>query len=115
MTVRKDAMAADVEQSETATLAQARAHARAQAARAGRTSRTVPPSAAVDLPPGIAPQAIIWDETIDVGGYCALRLPRHSRLRINDLGGDACVGFTAYNARQTSERLNVLAVAGICC
>jgi len=95
------------EQSETATLAQARDHARAQAGLTERALRTVPPSLAADLPPAVDPTAVVWDETIDVGGYCALRLPRYSHLHISDLDGDGCVGFLAYNARQTSERLNV--------
>ena len=95
------------EQSETATLAQARAHARAQAGFAERTLRTVPPSQAADLPPAVDPATVVWDETLDVGGYCALRLPRHSHLHISDLGGDACIGFIVYNAGQPSERLNV--------
>jgi uncharacterized protein len=100
-------MAPQRERSETATLTQARAHARGQAERVARTARTVPPSEAIDLPPGVAGEAVIWDETIDLGGYCGVRLPRHAQVRISDLAGDASVSVVVYNARQPSERLNV--------
>jgi urea carboxylase-associated protein 2 len=100
-------MAPEIERSETATLEQAREHARAQAGRSARTGRTMPPSAAVDLPPPADSQTVFWDETVDVGGYSGLRLPRHSHLRISDLSGDCCVSIVVYNARQTSERVNV--------
>jgi urea carboxylase-associated protein 2 len=100
-------MAPEVEGSETATLEQAREHARAQAGRSAPTGPTMPPSAAIDLPSGVDSEMVFWDETVDVGGYSGLRVPRGSHLRIEDLAGDACVSLVVYNARQPSERLNV--------
>ena len=100
-------MSRERERSETATLTQARAHARAQAGLAAQTLRTVPPSDATDLPPGVVGQTVIWDETVDVGGYCGIRLPRCAQVRVSDLVGDACVNVVVYNARQPNERLNV--------
>lgn len=100
-------MVQGIGRSETATLEQAREHARAQAGRSALTGRTVPPSQAIDLPPAVDVQTVFWDETIDVGGYSGLRVPRHSHLRLTDLGGDGCVSVVVYNARQPSERLNV--------
>ncbi|HVJ95506.1 MAG TPA: urea amidolyase associated protein UAAP1, partial [Acidimicrobiia bacterium] len=91
----------------TATLEQARAHARAQAAANATTVVTIPSTAASDLPHGIAGADVIWDETIGIGGYTALRLPRHARLRITDVDGDACVGLVVFNAKQPAERSNV--------
>lgn len=100
-------MAPERQRSETATLEQARRHARAQAGRSARTLRTMPPSSATDLPPGVDNRLVLWDETIDVGSYTGLRLPRHAHLRISDLAGDSCVGLVVYNAHQPSERLNI--------
>ena len=100
-------MSPQIGRSETATLEQAREHARAQAGRSARTGRTMPPSQAIDLPTAVDAQTVFWDETVDVGGYSGLRLPRHSHLRITDLHGDGCVSLVVYNARQPSERLNV--------
>ncbi|HUP72038.1 MAG TPA: urea amidolyase associated protein UAAP1 [Acidimicrobiales bacterium] len=67
----------------------------------------MPPSAAISLPSGVDSQMVFWDETVDVGGYSGLRVPRGSYLRIADLAGDACVSLVVYNAWQPSERLNV--------
>jgi uncharacterized protein len=100
-------MSPEIDRSETATLEQAREHARAQAGRSARTGRTMPASAAVDLPTAVDAETVVWDETIDVGGYSGLRVPRHSHLRITDLTGDGGVSLVVYNARQPSERLNV--------
>jgi urea carboxylase-associated protein 2 len=91
----------------TSTLAGARAHARSLAAAATSAGLTVPSSAAVDLPAGVDPSSVIWDETIDLGGYSSRALPRGTVLRIVDLEGDGCVQLLVYNAAKTTERLNV--------
>jgi len=85
----------------------AQAHARAQAGMTAATQPTIPASAATGLPDGVAPEAVLWDETIGTGGYAVRRLPRGSRLRITDLDGDACAGLVVHNARRPEERLNV--------
>jgi hypothetical protein len=71
----------------------ARAHARAQAGTVAATQPTIPASSAVDLPEGVDPALVLWDERIGGGGYAVRRLPRGSRLRITDLDGDACAGW----------------------
>jgi hypothetical protein len=45
----------------TATTTGARDHARAMAGTVDEAMPTVPPSAARDLPPGIAPADVLWD------------------------------------------------------
>jgi urea carboxylase-associated protein 2 len=92
---------------DTATPAAARAHARAQAGTPAETMRTVPATAASDLPPGVDAADVLWDETIPVGGYAARVLPLGSRLRVTDVAGDACIQVLVYNAAQPTERLNV--------
>lgn len=91
----------------TQTLAGARAHARSQAGTAAISGPTVPSSAAADLPPETAGSRIVWDETIDAGGYASRRLPRNAVLRISDAEGDACVQLLVHNAARPTERLNV--------
>ena len=68
---------------------------------------TVPPSAAVDLPDGVAAADVLWDEVVAGGGYTRSSLPRGARLRLTDLEGDACAGVLLHRADRPSERLNV--------
>src|SRR5215217_3837600 len=91
----------------TGTLADARAHARAQAGAATVTGATIPSTSAIDLPPGVESRDVLWDERVPLGGYAAVHLPRHARLRLTDTGGDANVAAVAFNARHTAERSNV--------
>ncbi len=92
---------------DTSTPLKAREHARAQAGTTVRAMPTVPASAARDLPPGVNARDVVWDETIDAGGYASRVLRRGTRLRLTNEGGDACANFLAYNADQSIERLNV--------
>lgn len=91
----------------TRTLEQARAHARAQAEHARHTAATIPSTSAVDLPADVNADDVIWDEAIALGGYTAIRLPRHARLRLVDLSGDANAALIVFNQRGTAERANV--------
>ena len=85
----------------------AQAHARAQAGTVAATQPTIPASSATDLPDGVEPGRVVWDERLGAGGYAVRRLPRGSRLRFTDLDGDACAGLVVHNARRPEERLNV--------
>jgi hypothetical protein len=92
---------------ETSTLAGARAHARSLADGVTEHGITVPSTTAMNLPNGVDPTTVIWDERIELGNYSSRRLPRASVLRITDVEGDACVQLLVYNARATAERVNV--------
>ena len=87
--------------------ASARVHARAMAGTRVEAMPTVPAEGASDLPPGVTPQAMLWEETIGAGGYAAKELERGARLRLVDLRGDACVSMLVFNAERPIERLNV--------
>jgi hypothetical protein len=50
---------------------------------------------------------MIWEETLDAGGYAAKELARGARLRLLDLHGDGCVSMLVFNAERPIERLNV--------
>ena len=84
----------------------ARDHARAMAGTVVEAMPQLPP-AARDLPAGIYPQDLLWEETIAAGGYATRVLARGSRLRLIDLKGDACASLLLFNAAMPSERLNV--------
>ena len=94
----------------TSTPAGAREHARAQAeseAARVRGKPTLPVSSAVDLPPEVPRDALVWDETLELSAYAARVLERGSRVRIENLSGDACAQLLLYNADHPAERLNV--------
>ena len=92
----------------TASLAGARDHARRPGRdRGARHSARSPRTGAIDLPAGVAPTDVRWDETVAAGGYATHELPRGSVLRIADVEGDACVHLVVHHARATAERLNV--------
>lgn len=93
--------------STTADPAGARAHARAMAGTRVEAMPTIPATAATDLPPGVASDDVVWDETIAAGGYAARLLKRGSRLRLCDVHGDAAVAMLVFNAERPVERLNV--------
>ena len=90
----------------TATPAGAREHARAQEGVAARTQPTVPARNAAELPAGVDPADVVWEETIGAAGYCTSVLPRGARLRLVDVGGDACAGLVVISAANPAERLN---------
>ncbi len=84
----------------------ARDHARAQGAMRVEAMPTLPP-VADDLPAGVAPDDLLWEQTIAGGGYATRCLPRGARLRLIDVYGDAAATIQIWNAGQPAERLNV--------
>ncbi|WP_328458687.1 urea amidolyase associated protein UAAP1 [Amycolatopsis sp. NBC_00438] len=93
--------------STTATTYGARDHARAQAGTVVDTMPSIPASTWSSPPPGVAPEALTWAETIAGGGYTHKVLARGTRLRLTDVEGDACAHLLLFNADQPWERLNV--------
>jgi uncharacterized protein len=91
----------------TATTAGARDHARAQAGTRVLAMPTVPAAAAENLPVGVSPDAVVWEETLEHGEYAGHHLPRGAVVRMTDLDGAACAHTAVHNAAQPSERLNV--------
>ncbi len=85
----------------------ARAHARAMAGIRVEAMPTVPAADAPDLPEGVTPESMLWEETIGAGGYAAKELARGARLRLIDLEGDACVSMLVFNGERPVERLNI--------
>lgn len=84
----------------------ARDHARSMAGTKVEAMPMLPP-AADDLPPGVAADDLVWEETIAAGGYATRRLARGARLRLIDTRGDGCAALQLFNAEMPTERLNV--------
>jgi len=84
----------------------ARDHARAQGGTRVETMPVLPPVAG-DLPAGVGPEDLVWEETIAPGGYASRRLARGTRLRLIDKAGDAAASLNIFNAEMPTERLNV--------
>ncbi|MDM7955258.1 urea amidolyase associated protein UAAP1 [Blastomonas sp.] len=84
----------------------ARDHARSMAGTVVEAMPVLPPVAS-DLPEAVAPDDLVWEETIAPGGYATRRLARGSRLRLIDTKGDACAALMLFNAEMPTERLNV--------
>ncbi|TVV76812.1 urea amidolyase associated protein UAAP1 [Sphingomonas solaris] len=84
----------------------ARAHARAMGDTVVEAMPLLPPRAD-DLPAGVAPEDLLWEETIAAGGYASRRIARGTRLRLIDLRGDACASLLLFNADMPAERLNI--------
>lgn len=91
----------------------AQAHARAQGGTQVESMPTLPASAAKQPPAGVDPADLIWEETVAPYGYAAHRIDRGGRLRLVDVGGDACASLLIFNAEQPIERLNVADTAKV--
>jgi uncharacterized protein len=91
----------------TADPVRARDHARSMAGLTAEAMPTVPAGHAADLPPGVAPASVIWEETVAGGGYAGRQLGRGARLRLTDLKGDASISLLVFNAERPVERLNI--------
>lgn len=91
----------------TATTTGARDHARAMEGTRVEAMPSLPPADAPDLPVGVDPASVIWDEVVAGGGYAWATVPRGARIRLTDLHGDACAGLLLHRADRPAERLNV--------
>ncbi|WP_062516570.1 urea amidolyase associated protein UAAP1 [Demequina gelatinilytica] len=91
----------------TATPAQARDDARGRAGTAVEAMPYLPPSSSPHVPDGVDPGDLVWAETVAGPGYAHATLARGSRIRLEDVTGDACAHVVLVSALQRSERLNV--------
>ena len=94
-------------QHETGTVGAARADARAQAGRVAEAMPYLPASSTPFPPPGVDADLLVWAETAAAGGYTHKVLARGSRIRLEDVTGEACAHVLLYNALEPWERLNV--------
>jgi urea carboxylase-associated protein 2 len=92
---------------QTDSVRASQADARAQAARTSDYRPYRPASTSPHIPGGVDPTALTWAETVAPGGYTHQVVARGTRIRLDDPTGLACAHLIAYNALETSERLNV--------
>jgi uncharacterized protein len=100
-------MATVADQHETDTVGNARADARAQGGKAAAAMPYLPASSTPYPPPGIDVDTLTWAETVAGGNYAHKVLARGTRVRLEDVTGEACAHVIAYNALEAWERLNV--------
>lgn len=93
--------------SETASPYGAMKHARAMGNRFVEAMPHLPAKNAKNLPKNISPEKVIWDETIEAGGYSSHRLKRGAMVELTDIYGDACASILIFNNECNVERLNV--------
>jgi uncharacterized protein len=92
---------------DTETVALARADARAQGGRIADAMPYLPASSTPYPPPGVAPDSLTWAETVAGGNYAHKVVARGTRVRLEDVTGEACAHVLLYNALEPWERLNV--------
>lgn len=85
---------------------------RARADARGRASESewmpyLPPTLAPFAPADVDQDDLLWAETVAPGGYTHLRVARGTRIRLEDVTGDACAHLLVFNAVVPGERLNV--------
>jgi urea carboxylase-associated protein 2 len=85
----------------------AQAHARSMDGTVVETMATIPASAAGEWPAEAQTAKKLWAETVAGGNYTALSVARGALIELTDIYGDANAHIVAYNATDTSERLNV--------
>jgi uncharacterized protein len=100
-------MVATPAQHETDTVGAARADARAQAGRVAEAMPYLPASSTPFPPPGVDADLLVSAEMVAAGGYTHKVLARGSRIRLEDVTGEACAHVLLYNAVEPWERLNV--------
>jgi uncharacterized protein len=100
-------MATAADQHETDTVGNARADARAQGGKVAAAMPYRPASSTPYPPPGVDVATLTWAETVAGGNYTHKVLARGTRVRLEDVTGEACAHVLAYNALEPWERLNV--------
>ncbi|VXB96354.1 urea amidolyase associated protein UAAP1 [Aeromicrobium sp. 9AM] len=92
---------------DTASVLAARADARAQGANVSDWMPYLPAATSPFAPHGVDPSTLVWAETVAPGGYTHKVVARGTRLRLEDVTGDACAHVLVFNALEPWERLNV--------
>jgi uncharacterized protein len=91
----------------TGTTYGARDHARAQEGTQVHAMPVLPAAGWPAGPPeGVAPEDLVWAETVAGGNYTHKALARGTELRLTDTAGDACAHVLLYADGRPWERLN---------
>ncbi|WP_119696036.1 urea amidolyase associated protein UAAP1 [Microbacterium halotolerans] len=91
----------------TDTVANSRADARARGALVSDWMPHLPAVSSPFAPEGVDPAGLTWAETVAPGGYTHRVIARGTRVRLDDVTGDANAHVLLFNALEPWERLNV--------
>jgi uncharacterized protein len=100
-------MATVADEHETGTVLLARADARARGGKVADAMPYLPASSTPFPPPGVEPSTLTWAETVAGGNYTHRVIARGTRIRLEDVSGEACAHVLIFNALEPWERLNV--------
>lgn len=100
-------MATVADEHDTDTVPSARADARAQGGRIADAMPYLPASSTPFAPPGVEPGTLVWAETVGGGNYAHKVIARGTRVRLDDVTGEACAHVLLFNALEPCDRLNV--------
>lgn len=84
----------------------ARDDARAQGNKESPYQPYLPASETPYPPKGVEKDALVWAETVAPGGYTHKVVARGTRIRFEDVEGEACAHVLLFNADQPWERYN---------
>lgn len=90
----------------TDSLSSARDDARSQEGQLRDWMQYLPASASPFCPEDVDPDTLTWAETVAPGGYTHKVIARGTRLRFEDVDGEACAHVVLYNALEPWERYN---------
>ncbi|SDZ49602.1 urea amidolyase associated protein UAAP1 [Herbiconiux ginsengi] len=91
----------------TNTVLAAQSDARAQGNLLAHVMPYVPADTSPFLPNDVPAMSAVWAETVQGGGYAHRIVARGTRIRFEDVSGDACAHLVLFNADAPRERLNV--------
>lgn len=91
----------------THTVFAAQSDARSQGNLVASAMPYVPAATSPFLPADIPASSVVWAETVQGGGYTHRVVARGTRIRFEDVSGDACAHVLLFNADAPWERLNV--------
>ncbi|MBV9446466.1 MAG: urea carboxylase-associated family protein [Streptosporangiaceae bacterium] len=100
-------MATGTNAHETGTVLSARVDARARGGKVADAMPYLPANSTPFPPPGVAASTLTWAETVADGNYTHKVIARGTRVRLEDVTGEACAHIVIYNAVAPWERLNV--------
>lgn len=100
-------MAAVADPRDTDTVFSARADARARGGKVADAMPYLPAASTPFPPPGVQLSMLSWAETVAGGNYAHKVIARGTRVRLEDVTGEACAHVLVYNALEPWERLNV--------
>ncbi|BAC17525.1 urea carboxylase-associated protein 2 [Corynebacterium efficiens YS-314] len=90
----------------TGTVTSARENARSRSKQTSPYQPYLPASSTPYPPEGVSPELLTWAETVAPGGYTHKVVQRGTRIRLEDVSGNACAHVLLFNADAPWERFN---------